>query len=328
MSVADFLASADWQDADRVPIAGDASARRYKRLVRGDGSSRILMEDPDGDVFLFSRLARYLAGLGLSAPEIYAGEPGLLLLEDLGDASFAICATRTPGDEATLYKSAIEALALLHRAKPPEGLSTADPATLAAMTDLAFDQYLPGATGETNETRKADTIGALQDALTRHTPETRVTILRDFHAENLIWLPDRSGARRAGLLDFQDALVGHPAYDIVSLIEDARRDVHEETRTSTIRHYLDLTGMTEEAFNAALAVQGAARNLRILGVFARLAATRGKPHYIDLIPRVWGHLMRDLSHPALSSVAPHVTEALPAPTAAHLSRLKAPCPTP
>ncbi|SIS52406.1 hypothetical protein SAMN05421759_101202 [Roseivivax lentus] len=323
-----FLAGAGWQHAAREPITGDASTRRYTRLIRDDGARRILMEDPDGDVALFSRLARYLTGLGLSAPEIHAEAPGLLLLEDLGDALFARRAADAPDQETRLYETAIDALALLHRAPPPDGLDHATPARLAQMTDLAFTHYLPGVTGQTDPVAEQDTVAALSDALMQVNPETRVTILRDFHAENLIWLPERDGARRAGLLDFQDAMVGHPAYDVVSLIEDARRDVSEETRRATIRRYLDRTGTGAAPFEAALAAQGAARNLRILGVFARLAATRGKPHYVDLIPRVWRHLMRDLDHPALSAVKPHVIRALPEPTMPVLKRLKDRCPTP
>ncbi len=323
MSPEQFLADARWQDAARLPIAGDASSRRYTRLQRIDGTSRILMEDPEGDVSIFACIARYLTGLNLSAPEIHAEAPGLLLLEDLGDASFARRAAARPEEETTLYLAAIEALAALHRATPPEGLGPADPATLAHMTDLAFDHYLPRATGQHDAASKTAVIATLQDALERHTPQISVTILRDFHAENLIWLPDREGPRRAGLLDFQDALIGHPAYDIVSLLEDARRDVAPATRDAAIRHYLDMTGTEAAPFEAALAVQGAARNLRILGIFARLAAQRGKPHYIDLIPRVWQHLMRDLAHPALSQLAPHVTDSLPAPTPDILARLKA-----
>ncbi|MHA6324496.1 aminoglycoside phosphotransferase family protein [Roseivivax sp. CAU 1753] len=323
-----FLRDAGWQDAAPYPIAGDASARAYTRLVRCDGETRILMADPEGDVSVFARLARYLTGLGLSAPRIFAEAPGLLLIEDLGDGLFARLAQDDPAQEPTLYRAAMDALVVLHAAAPPPDLVAADPSRLAQMTDLAFTQYQQRATGQMDRTQTAGIITALAEALDRHASETHVTILRDYHAENLLWLPDRDGPRRTGLLDFQDAMAGHPAYDVVSLLEDARRDVGAQTRAAAIWHYLDRTGGDAARFEAALAVQGAARNLRILGIFARLAATRGKPHYVDLIPRVWDHLMRDLANPALSAVAPRVITCLPAPTPALLERLKVPCQTP
>ena len=154
-------------------------------------------------------------------------------------------------------------------------------------------------------------------------PRPAVTVLRDYHAENLIWLPEREGARRAGLLDFQDAWIGHRAYDLVSLLQDARRDVSEETAAACMRHYLDGSGLDAERFEAACAVLGAQRNLRILGVFARLAVTRGNPRYIDLVPRVWHHLERDLAHPALAEVR-RILDVLPAPTPSVLERLRTP----
>lgn len=309
-----------WAAAEAQPLAGDASSRRYTRLSR-DGESAILMEDPEGDVALFARLARHLRTLGLSAPEVLAEAPGTLLLEDLGDGLIARLAVDDES-ERRLYLCATDALAALHRHAPPEGLPEATPERLAGMTDLAFDWYAGGM-----EAEKTACIAAFGALLEEVANSTGVMVLRDYHAENILWLPGRSGAARAGLLDFQDALAGHPAYDLVSLIEDARRDVSPVTAAACIAHYLDATGLPEAPFRAALAALGAQRNLRILGVFARLAATRGKPGYIDLIPRVWRHLQHDLRHPALAEVAA-ILAALPAPGADHLERLKTPCPTP
>lgn len=321
-----FLADAGWADATATPLAGDASARRYSRLSRG-GETAILMEDPEGDTALFARLARHLLSLGLSAPRILAEAPGLLLLEDLGDGLIARLAT-APETEKRLYLTATDALIALHRHPAPPGLPLADAPRLAAMTDLAFDCYATGAGQPAPTGAKETCASAFEAALAAHAPDTDVMILRDYHAENILWLPDRAGAARAGLLDFQDALQGHRAYDLVSLIEDARRDVSPETAEAAIRHYLAATGLPEQPFRAALAVLGAQRNLRILGVFARLAATRGKPHYIDLVPRVWAHLQSDLRHPALAGIAALLNGALPAPTPEALQRLKSPCPTP
>ncbi|MBV2359507.1 phosphotransferase [Thalassococcus sp. CAU 1522] len=318
-----FLASAGWDRARQEQLAGDASARRYTRLRKGD-TSAILMQDPEGDVAHFARLSRHLTSLGLSAPRILAMDAaaGLLLIEDLGDGLLARLAS-DPESEMRLYLCATDALLALHRHPPPD-LPKADPATLAAMTDLAFDHYAE----TTAEDRKKRCIDALATALERHARDTDVMILRDYHAENILYLPGRTGPARAGLLDFQDALQGHRAYDLVSLLQDARRDVLPETAEAAVRHYLEHTGLDQARFRAALAVQGAQRNLRILGVFARLARQRGKPHYIDLIPRVWAHLQTDLRHPALADVASVLADALPAPSSDHLERLRTPCPMP
>ncbi|MDO6584296.1 phosphotransferase [Salipiger sp. 1_MG-2023] len=314
-----FLDAAGWGGAKTAALAGDASARRYTRLSC-NGATAILMDDPDGDVALFARLSRHLCGLGLSAPRILAEAPGRLLLEDLGDGLIARLAT-DPETEAQLYRAAVDALTELHR-HPAPPLLQATPQRLAQMTDLAFDCYAPDAAAA-----KPAVITAFEEALSTHAPGTDVMVLRDYHAENILWLPERSGPARAGLLDFQDALAGHRAYDLVSLIEDARRDLRPGIAELSIRHYLDATGLDDAPFRAALAVLGAQRNLRILGVFARLAASRGKPGYIDLVPRVWGHLQTDLRHPALRDIA-RLLGALPEPDASRLNRLKHPCPTP
>lgn len=318
-----FLTDAGWGAAQAVPLAGDASARRYTRLTL-DGRTAILMDDPEGDVAVFARLANHLCTLGLSAPRVLAEAPGQLLLEDLGDGLIARLAIDAE-TEQQLYNAAVDALVELHR-HPAPALPKATPDRLAAMTDLVFDCYAVGA-GAPSDAKTA-VIAAFEDALGTHAPDTGVLVLRDYHAENILWLPHRHGPARAGLLDFQDALAGHRAYDLVSLIEDARRDLRPGIADATITRYLDATGLAEVPMRAALAVLGAQRNLRILGVFARLAATRGKPGYIDLIPRVWGHLQTDLRHPALAQVARLLGPALPAPTAPLLDRLKHPCPTP
>lgn len=321
MSVAAFLSCAGWADAQPQPLAGDASSRRYTRLSR-DGRSAILMEDPEGDVALFARLARHLTGIGLSAPRIWAEDArqGLLLIEDLGDGLIARLATDAATERA-LYLTATDALLALHDHPPPPELPVADPERLARMIDLAFSHYAQAPEAQTAAQ------AAFLPILEAHTLPADVMMLRDYHAENILDLPARPGPARAGLLDFQDAMVAHRAYDLVSLLEDARRDVGEETRAACLDRYLSRTGLEAEAFIAAFSVLGAQRNLRILGVFARLARQRGKPAYIDLIPRVWSHLHRDLSHPALAPLRP-ILAALPAPDAAHLERLKSPCPTP
>ncbi|ETX27912.1 aminoglycoside phosphotransferase family protein [Roseivivax isoporae] len=329
MSVADFLDRAGWGGAVPAPLAGDASSRRYTRLERG-GDTAILMQDPGGDVDRFARLARLLSGWGLSAPAILACDAaaGLLLAEDLGDALFARLAASEPAREPALYAVAVDVLGVVERHAPPADLPPAGPAELAALTGMAFDWYLPRAGGPRDAGLAADVRTAFEDALATHAPEMSVMILRDYHAENLLWLPDRTGVARAGLLDFQDAMRGPPGYDLVSLVEDARRDVSPAAAEIARTRYLERSGRSAAELRPRLAVLGAQRNLRILGVFARLAAQAGKPHYIDLVPRVWAHLDRALDHPALAAVARRLRPVLPRPTPAMLAAMRTPCPTP
>jgi aminoglycoside/choline kinase family phosphotransferase len=314
-AIAAFAKRAGWGEADHRPLAGDASNRRYLRLHR-DGQTAVLMDAPPErgeDVRPFVRIARYLSALGLSAPAVLAADEaaGLLLLEDLGDDLFARLAAANPGMETQLYVAAAEALAALHRAPPPPGLTRFTPEVMADLARLVFDWYAPGTPPEAAE----DMTARLRDTLARTAPEPTVLSLRDFHAENLLWLPDRSGPALVGLLDFQDAVVAHPAYDLVSLLNDARRDVSEETRAAAIRHFLDLTGHAQAPFAAASAALSVQRNLRILGVFARLAGRDGKTGYLRFLPRVWGLLLRDLEHPALADMRDIALRLLPPPEA-------------
>lgn len=322
-AIRDFLAAAGWGGADRAALAGDASARRYERLTQS-GASAVLMDAPPGSgtgVDRFARIARHLAGLGLSTPAILAEDTthGLLLLEDFGDALLA----RLPAPEPEMYVAAAGVLAALHRHPPPDWLHPYDMALLTERAGFAIDWYAPPAAAGNRQ----DFVAALRTALAGLPDPESVVTLRDFHAENLIWLPDRDGPRRIGLLDFQDAEAGHPAYDLVSLLSDARRDVDATAARLARDHYLAATGRDPEAFGEAAAVLGAQRNLRILGVFARLCLRDGKRGYVDLIPRVWRNLAKDLSHPALSQLRAAVLRLLPEPDPAFLNSLKARCAT-
>ena len=207
-----------------------------------------------------------------------------------------------------------------------KGLPHVPPMPLSAMAALAWRWYRSGALGAdaARETAFTEAFKPLLDTYVRETP---VMILRDYHAENLLWLPARQGPARAGQLDFQDAMLGHPAYDLVSLLQDARRDVSSDVAEAMVRHYCHQTNSNHSDFTTAYHLLGAQRNLRILGVFARLSLMAGKPHYIDLIPRVWAHLMHDLAHPALAPVAALIRADLPEPTPALLQRLKDLCGT-
>ncbi|MDU8942517.1 aminoglycoside phosphotransferase family protein [Ovoidimarina sediminis] len=319
-----FLAARGWAGAEAAALAGDASRRSYERLVREDGARAVLMIAPPAsgeDTAPFVAVAGHLERCGLGAPKIYGAdrEAGFLLLEDFGDALFARVAEATPALEPEMYRAAADVLIRLHDHPLPEDVPAYDSAALIEAALLAVTWYAgEGAEGGGLAARLADAIAALDGV-------TRVLALRDYHAENLIWLPDRPDILRVGLLDFQDAMAGHAAYDLVSLLQDARRDVDPEVSEATFRHFLDRSRHGAEAFGLAYATLGAQRNLRILGVFARLCLRDEKPQYLRLIPRVWGHLEAALSHPKLSALRAEVMRVLPAPDATHLGSLEARC---
>jgi aminoglycoside/choline kinase family phosphotransferase len=304
-----FLQRAGWGDATRSKLAGDASFRKYERLNR-NGKPAVLMDapPPQEDVRPFLHIARHLQSLGYSAPRVLADdvEHGFLLLEDLGDDLFARL-LRQGHNETMLYQATIDFLLDLHRHPAPSGLAPYDEGRLIAEVELFVDWYLPALTGQEPPTALRQAFHFLWRTLVPEVgldaaPEKRVLVLRDFHAENLLWLPDRSGTARLGLLDFQDAVAGHPAYDLVSLLEDARRDVSPDLAEAMLQRYIAGSGADDAAFRRAYAILGAQRNLRILGVFTRLWKRDGKPHYQAFMPRMWGLVERDLAHPALADL--------------------------
>lgn len=305
-----FVAAAGWAGAARRHLAGDASDRRYERLTGPQGRA-VLMDNPPGgadDPVAFAAIAAHLAALGLSSPRILAADlaQGFLLLEDLGDDLFA----RLPAEPAR-YAEAARVLAHLQAAPPPPGLPDLTVQVWAEAAALAVTAWGRGDAG--------DLTPRLAEALMRHGDGRQVLILRDYHAENLLWLPDRAGLARVGLLDFQLAQRGQPVYDLVSLTSDARRDVPADTVAATHRAFAEATGAA--ALDAPIAVWGAQRALRILGVFARLATTRGKTGYLALMPRVWGQLQRHLEHPALAPLRDPCARLVPEPTPDRLEAL-------
>jgi len=328
-----FIATAGWALADVSGLAGDASNRRYLRLRMPDtGTTAVLMDAPtdrDEDVRPFVHIAQHLLSLGLSAPGILAQdeEAGLLLLEDLGDDLFARVLERTPTLGDQLYSSATDLLAELHKSPPPGDLPAYDPSVMTPLAALAFDWYLTGVTGSENPEAKSAFCAVLEPLLARHASDADVLIQRDYHAENLLWLPGRNGIARVGLLDFQDAAKGHRAYDLVSLLQDARRDVPPATEAAMLSRYITATGQNQDRFRTAYHLLGAQRNLRIIGVFARLCLRDGKAHYVDLLPRVWALLQRDLAHPALAPLRDTIDGILPHPTPEILTGLKEKCAT-
>jgi len=305
-----FLAGAGWQGAEIEPLPGDASFRRYFRVRRGEQTAMLMdAPPPNEDPTPFLRAARWLDGNNMRAPRILADDPerGLVLLEDFGTARMRDYLDAWPGDEAEVYRGAIDALVALHQL-PAGPFLDYTMSEYQREVRLFIDWYctaqklyvdVPGFT--------AAWESVLADLLPRQRPG--VTVLRDYHAENIMLL---GSLANQGLLDFQDALVGHPAYDLVSLLQDARRDVAPELEAAMFDHYIRSAGGDAEQFLADYARLGAQRNTKIVGIFVRLWKRDGKPRYLDLIPRVWGLLERDLAHPALTPVAAWFDANIPA----------------
>jgi aminoglycoside/choline kinase family phosphotransferase len=330
-AIVDFLNATDWRDALRVTVAGDASNRRYDRLTKSDGSTAILMDAPPEkgeDIRPFVRIAQHLTRIGLNAPDVFAKDEalGFLILEDLGDDLFARVLEHTPDLEQPLYEAAVDVLTHLHKVPMPT-LAPYGTSVMTEMAALAYGWYVLGATGQI-DTAKTGAFVEKFSALLEPLAETpQVLIQRDYHAENLLWMPQRDGIKKVGLLDFQDAMSGHPAYDLVSVLLDARRDVSPLVQTAMKARYVDQNGLNADEFNTAYALLGVQRNMRILGVFARLCMRDGKAHYVDLIPRVWAHIETNLAHPATSSIAEMILGDLPYPDKNILIGLKEKCAT-
>ena len=276
----------------------------------------------------FEMVTRWLRGHGYSAPEVIAWDEteGFLLLEDLGDTLYSNFLSDNPdaGSETALYRAAVKVLVSLARHNVPDWLQGYNAEVLDREARLFVEWWLPAATGQKVETDLIDEYSALvADATRAVEPVREVTVLRDYHAENLIWLPDREDEARVGLLDYQDALAGHPAYDLVSLLEDARRDTSADLQETMLQFYLaERPELEETRFRADYAALGAQRNLKIIGIFTRLAVRDRKSRYLALIPRVWRHLMHDLSHPDLLALANWVEQHSPEPSDRVLAQIE------
>ena len=305
-----FLAGSGWRDASVVPLAGDASFRRYFRVI-GDGRRAVLMDapPPHEDPRSFVAVARYLTDNGFAAPQVLATDmdAGLVLLEDFGDARMREALDAQPEREHDLYGRAVALLAALHH-RPPVPVAGYALAELHREANLFVEWYCPAVGVHID----APGFTAAWDvAFEQIAPAPPVTVLRDYHAENIMLRDGEEGHAYLGLLDFQDALVGHPAYDLVSLLQDARRDVSEMTEACGLESYRRLNNPGDQ-FDTAYHVLGAQRNAKILGIFTRLWKRDGKPRYLSLMPRVWRYLERDLRHPALFEVAAWFDRHVPA----------------
>jgi len=299
----DFLAASGWEGADILPLAGDASFRRYFRVVHGSRSA-VLMDapPPHENPQPFVAVAEWLIGRGLSAPEILARDldKGLLLLGDFGSSRLRETLDEDPRRERELYALATDVLVHLHEHPPMAGLKPHGLDQWLEELKLFIDWYCPAVGAE------VDVEGyesAWRQVLERVANDGlgQVTVLRDYHAENIMLVEGREGIAHFGLLDFQDALAGHPAYDLASVLEDARRDVPPEIERAMIDRYIAATGHGEE-FERAYWALAAQRNTRILGVFTRLWKRDNKPGYRRFQPRMWGLLERDLAHSHLEPI--------------------------
>jgi aminoglycoside/choline kinase family phosphotransferase len=299
----EFLASCGWEGAQILPLAGDASFRRYFRIVQGDRTAVLMDAPPDHeDVRPFVAVAEWLASSGLTAPEILARdmERGLLLLGDFGDWRLREYLDEDPTRERELYALATDVLVHLHRHEPMPGLPPHGFDQWLEELKLFTDWYSPAVGLSVDAASYRDAWAKVLGPVAKDGLGP-VTVLRDYHAENVMLVKDREGVARFGLLDFQDALAGHPAYDLASVLEDARRDVSPEIERLMLDRYIAATG-NAEAFESAYWALAAQRNTRILGVFTRLWKRDNKPHYTQFQPRMWGLLERDLAQPGLEPV--------------------------
>ena len=311
-----FLAAQGWAGAERRPITGDASYRRYERI--SDGQRRaVLMDAPPAYESLgpFMLIDDYLRSRGYSAPEIYAADEdaGLMLLEDLGDGRFTELIERGD-DPETLFAAAMDVLIDLHDSAP-DGLDvpSLDSDRLLGQVEIMIDLYLPEITGApASEDQRDGFLTAWRAVLPLAEAIPRGLTLYDYHAPNLMWLPDRQGLERVGLLDFQDAMIGPLVFDVVSLLENPRQDTDPALIEAMCARYLERRPEINEGdFACAYAVLGAQRATRNLGNFIRLWRREGKPGYIDHLPRLWRLLNNSLAHPALAPVAAWFDAAIP-----------------
>ncbi len=303
-----FLALSGWGDAKRDPLPGDASFRRYIRLLHPAGDKAMLMDapPPQEDVRPFLSMARHLVDLGLSAPKILAAneEQGFLLLEDFGNDTYTQLLKKGV-DEKGLYRLATNVLVYLHRLNEakaiPQGLPDYNQEKLLTEVSLLTDWYMPAVIGKPSPDTLGEFTAIWQSLISTILQGPKTLVLRDFHVDNLMLLPERGeGVESCGLLDFQDAVTGHPAYDLMSLLEDARRDLSPGLAEEMLDYYFAaFPEISQDEFRVAYAILGAQRHAKVIGIFTRLSVRDGKGVYLEHIPRVWHLLEKACEHPVL-----------------------------
>lgn len=337
-----FLDGAGYLEAKRRRMAGDASTRSYARLIRDDGVV-ILMNSPrrpDGgttyaravhlaeDVKPFVAIANGLRERGFSAPAIHHADldAGFLITEDFG--SEAVIEGDPSAPIVDRYEASTDMLVALHRETLPEKLPLAigltyaipvfDTDALLVEVGLMPEWYLPDRGAVLSDDLRDEFVTMWRDLLARPAAATKTWVMRDFHSPNLIWLGERQGIARVGIIDFQDAVLGPASYDLVSLLQDARIDVPEALELALLTRYIKARRAADDSFDAAqfaelYAIMSAQRNTRLLGTFARLNRRDGKPHYLRHQPRIWTYLSRSLAHPVLSPLRAWYSANVPPP---------------
>jgi aminoglycoside/choline kinase family phosphotransferase len=346
-ALARLLEETGFTGATRTPLAADASTRRYERLQLGDRHAMLMDAPPSLEskpcppsatpaerrtmgwnatarlaasrVEAFVAVAKYLESLGLAPPQIYGADcdAGYAVIEDLGDDLYANILANG-ADEIPLYEEAARVLAHVHAAAIPtrvEGAGNSswplldyDALALEVNADL-FVEWLPRAADvRIDDAARARWEKVRDSLIVKALGFPRAFTIRDYHAENLLWLPDREGLQRVGLLDFQDAIRGWRGWDFSMLLHDARRDVSPAAHDAAVCAYLEASGASEAEFQRELAVLGTINTMRILGIFSRLTSRDNKPRYLAFMPRMWGHLARTLKHPALAEANAFVEE--------------------
>ena len=319
----EFLLNSNLINIERIKLKKDASHRQYERIIKSNGDTLIFMDAPPDKekVFPFINVANFLLKNNLSAPEIIVSdiENGFLILEDFGEASYSsIMSSAKIGlyevDEMLIYNKAIDALIHLHNSSYHDSdLEHYNEEMLLSEAMRFIEFYIEVLNNEKiSQSLKDEYILIWRDLLPIANLFNNVVVLRDYHADNLMWLEDRTGIRKVGLLDFQDAVIGSPAYDLVSLLEDARRDVNEKVVEKMISRYLNaFPDYSRKEFMAVYSILAAQRNLKIIGIFARLAAVDNNKYYLTLLPRVWGHLNNNLKHPLLLPLKKWLNKVVP-----------------
>ncbi len=346
--ITEFLDTAGWGKARRAALAQDASSRRYERLSGPLGRAMLMDAPPDEDAVLcppeadtakrtalgytalarlagsnthaFAALAQELVARGFSAPQILAADHdhGLLLLEDLGDDMFSTSAL----DKTMLYGAATDTLAALCRSSFDTSMPLGradwtvldyDAPALLCETDLLLDWYAPYAAKAPSEKARAEVQALWVRAFAVLDTLPKVLVLRDVHVENLIWMPDRDGVAQTGLIDFQDALFGSPAYDLVSLLQDSRRDLPDGLEEQMLERFMEKAKISDRAaFLRSYAVLGAQRSAKVLGIFVRLTQRDHKPKYLDFLPITRRKMARALAHPDLGELGDWMRVHIPA----------------
>ncbi|MGY8998666.1 MAG: aminoglycoside phosphotransferase family protein [Rhodospirillales bacterium] len=315
-----FLEKAGWADARRSFLAGDASFRRYERIER-NGHTAVLMDAPPSkeDVRPFVKITDHLFRLGYSAPKIFAEDikEGFLLLEDLGKGTFTN-ALAAGVDEEKLYKSAVDVLIDLHGRHLVVSVPADTPAynneKLLAEVALFTNWYMAGILGnDVSDYTKNDFLAVWRKIISEMNTDAETLVLRDFHADNLMWLPDRAGIQKCGLLDYQDAIIGSPVYDLMSLLEDARRDLKPGLSARLLDYYYAaFPGLDQVMFKKAYAILAAQRHCKVIGIFSRLAMRDGKYDYLAHMPRCWKMLERTCLTPELDPLKKWLNTHIPA----------------